>query len=178
MSNELVVVKRESWKAAKPTHPYISIFPQRIIIHHYEFEQGRKNTKTSQYYNGPESIEYMQSTHIRKLGLNDIRYHFIIAPDGTVYEGRPLGTAGCHCKKYDNTSIAIMFFGNYNIEQVEQCQLRSFLLLLKQIKETYRHLDIKKCLKNHRDYELTLCPGHHLSNLINIIKQRDGIKYD
>jgi hypothetical protein len=174
MSNsDIKIVKREEWKAVQPKYPYINIFPERIVVHHYEFEFGRQRTKTSKYFKGCETILYLQNKHIKKMGLNDIKYHFIIAPDGTVYEGRPLGTAGCHCKSYDNTTIGILFFGNYNIEDVGKSQLRSFMLLLKYIKSIYKHMNIPKCIKNHRDYELTLCPGHHLSNLINIIKTRE-----
>lgn len=172
-SSELRIIRREEWDAVTPKFPYINIFPERIVIHHYGMEVGRPRTITSKYYKGSDSILYLQNKHIKKLGLNDIKYHFIICKDGTVYEGRPLGTAGCHCKSYDNTTIAIMFYGNYNVEQVDKRSLKSFILLLRYIKERYKHLNIPKCIKNHRDYELTLCPGHNLSNLINIMKLRN-----
>ncbi len=170
MNQEFTIIKREEWKANRPKYPYINIFPERIVVHHHEFE-FKQRTKTSKYYKGPETILYLQTKDIKE-GLNDIKYHFIIAPDGTVYEGRPLGTAGCHCKSYDNTTIAVLFYGNFNVEQVNKQQLRAFMLLMKHIKSIYRHMNIPKCIKNHRDYEFTLCPGHHLANLINIIKTR------
>jgi hypothetical protein len=170
MNNDLKIIKREEWKAIQPKYPYIRIFPERIVIHGH-MSVLKTRDRTSKYYKGPDSILYLQSKDIKE-GLNDIKYHFIISPKGEVYEGRPLGTAGCHCKSYDNTTIAVMFFGNYNIEQVSKEQLRSFMLLIKHIKTIYKHMNIPKCIKNHRDYEHTLCPGHHLANLINIIKTR------
>lgn len=168
--NDFKMIGRDEWNAVKPKFPYIKIFPQRIIIHHSATDSSR--TRTSKFYKGHKTVFYMQKKHIKKLGLNDIKYHFIIAPDGTIYEGRPIGTAGCHCRSYDNTTLAILFMGNFNIETVPNEQLRSLLMTLKYIKSIYKHMDIPKCVKNHRDYEHTLCPGHHLSNLINVIKTR------
>lgn len=176
--NEITIIRREKWGAITPTKPYFIIFPEKIIVHGYSYRSKFGKSKSFKKFKGIQSLKKIQSRHIKQLGLIDIKYHFIIAPDGSIYEGRPLGTAGCHCDSHNNQSIGIMIFGNFNVEKPTREQIHSFLLLLKFIKKKYPHLNIPSCLFNHSDLKLTLCPGHHLANMIRIIKSRTGVRYD
>jgi len=171
-------ITRREWRAVPPSKNYIKILPNKIIIHHYGYKMIRTKTKSSKLFNGDITIQNLQRNHMNAHGLIDIKFHFIIAPNGDVYEGRPLNVAGCHCKKQDNFSIAIMLFGNYNVEQPTREQIHSFLQLLKHIRKTYKHIDISRSLYSHSDLAFTLCPGHHLSNMIGMIKNRKGVNYD
>ena len=50
----------------------------------------------------------------------DIPYHYLIAPDGTVYEGRNVNTVGETNTEYDPTGhLLICFLGNYRRAGIE-----------------------------------------------------------
>lgn len=175
--NIVKYVSRFEWGAKHPLKPYINIYPNKVIIHDYEYRFSRTKTRRFDKFNGIETIKSMQSKHIAD-GLIDIKFHYIISPDGTVYEGRPLGVSGRHCKKQDNNSVAIMFYGNYNIELPERHQIRSFFEIVRHLKIVYKDMKFPSCIFNHNDFEFTLCPGHHLTNMMNVIKSRKDVSYD
>ncbi|MCC7110058.1 MAG: N-acetylmuramoyl-L-alanine amidase, partial [Deltaproteobacteria bacterium] len=52
-----------------------------IVVHHSDFLEPP----------GPLGIKQY---HLEVSGFSDIGYHFVIEPDGTVYEGRPLDRMG------------------------------------------------------------------------------------
>ena len=51
---------------------------------------------------GPLEI---QALHMGQRGYSDIGYHFLIDPDGTLYEGRPLNMRGAHVEGYNTGSV-------------------------------------------------------------------------
>ncbi|RPI67858.1 MAG: hypothetical protein EHM47_15235, partial [Ignavibacteriales bacterium] len=80
-SSELVINKRNVWSANDPL-PYKSHIPFKITIHHegVVFNKGE---------NAPEHIKVFQVWGMgpdRK--WTDIPYHFLIDPEGNIYEGR------------------------------------------------------------------------------------------
>jgi N-acetyl-anhydromuramyl-L-alanine amidase AmpD len=84
----LVIVKRAAWDPA-PLHAGTR-YPGRlrdvyttIVVHHSDMVESP----------GPLAIkEY----HLQVSKFADIGYHFVIEPDGTVYEGRDLDRVGAH----------------------------------------------------------------------------------
>jgi hypothetical protein len=54
-----------------------------IVVHHSDFADAP----------GPAVIKRY---HLEVSGFSDIGYHFVISPDGTVYEARPLELIGAH----------------------------------------------------------------------------------
>jgi len=124
------IKKREEWLKSGITgrinkvsnHPF-------SIIHH---------TATSlEEYKG--KINYLDRFH-KKRGFLLIGYHFIIAPDGKIFEGRKIGEEGAHTKGY-NFSIGISLIGNFEIEEIEKKELSSLLNILEFL---YRNFHIKK----------------------------------
>ena len=170
------LIKYEDWSLLEKQDRLPFMVPDKIIVHHYGcFSNSR--FRHMENYNGIDSIRNLQSSDIRRLGAIDIRYHFIIAPDGLVYECRAINKQAFHCKRNNHKSISIMFYGNFNIEHPKNEMVSAFLNLLCYIKRIYPHLDIQKSLFTHSDFELTLCCGHHISNMISIIKKRKGVSY-
>ena len=59
---------------------------------------------------------------------SDVAYHFMICPNGTVYEGRPgKNTKGRHAWGINDNSIGIMMMGNYQTDRKSQRAPDSFL---------------------------------------------------
>src|SRR5690606_24280021 len=81
--------------------------PEKITIHH----EGVVFTDSM---NAPEHIKNVQVWGMGKdRNWVDIPYHFLIAPDGTIYEGRNVYTIGETNTEYDPTGhLLISLLGN------------------------------------------------------------------
>jgi N-acetylmuramoyl-L-alanine amidase len=173
-----MIISRKEWGALPPKYSYIKIIPSKVIIHHYGFKTKYAKTKTSESFRGKKTLKRLQNYHMKRCGFIDIGYHYIIGPKGDIYEGRPLGVAGKHCHHNDNSSIGILIYGNFNIEKPNRNQIHCLFHIFKLLNKRYYDLKFPDCIFNHSDLKFTLCPGHHLRNLMNVIKKQKGVLYE
>lgn len=59
------------------------------------------------------TLEMIQSEHMDGKGWSDIGYHYIVAEDGTIYEGRDLSVRGTHVEHGNTGKVGILFLGDY-----------------------------------------------------------------
>lgn len=107
----------------------------------------------------------MQDEHMDYNGWDDIGYSFAIGGDGNVYEGRGYGVVGAHAPNYNNSSIGLLFIGDY----VESLPTPYMLQVAREfidysVAERQLKLDYK--LYGHRQVRATECPGQTLYNEI------------
>ncbi len=148
------VVERATWGARPPKSSYTPHTPQRLIVHHsYQPDQAK--------YKGAATIRGIQNYHMDdpKTSWADIGYHFLIGPDGVIYQGRPEGVVGAHCSPNTN-SVGICVIGNYdpNCDQLNPQIETSLLNLLSWLASTYR-IDPNTSLFGHCDFATKSCPG-------------------
>ena len=151
----LQIVPRSGWNAAAP-RPFKQHQPVRITVHH-------EGTKLEVTDSAAKKIRAIQ-----KWGMGpdrnwvDIPYHFLIAPDGTIYEGRDVFTIGETATEYDPTGhLLITCLGNLEKQEVPEAQLASLVKLIAWCSNKYK-LPIET-LATHRDYsKQTNCPGKNL----------------
>ena len=67
----------------------------RIILHCTATREGRDY-----------SVDTIRKWHTDK-GWSDIGYHYLVARDGAIYEGRPVERMGAHVRGYNANSIGI-----------------------------------------------------------------------
>lgn len=149
---------------------------QKIIVHHTA-ETGVENGRT------PEQVmRAIYRYHTVSRGWGDIGYHYVIAPDGEIYEGRAGGdyvVAGhAYCNNVGTIGIALM--GNFNNQEPSNKQVSALRNLLLHLAETYE-LDLtdedwyhgKKTsnLLGHRDLSATSCPGQNLYDLLPYLRR-------
>lgn len=95
----------------QPPPPYSSV--ERIVIHH-----------TGGNVKGKDKIKVIREIfkyHTLTRGWGDIGYHFIVAQDGTIYEGRygGNGVRGAHvfydkkCENYNSGTVGIAVLGDF-----------------------------------------------------------------
>lgn len=60
-------------------------------------------------------VRSIQAFHMDSRGWCDIAYHRLIAPDGAVYEGRPLGAVGAHAAGHNHNTVGYCFLTNDTI---------------------------------------------------------------
>lgn len=153
--NRVRIIPRADWQAIEP-RPYKQHIPERITIHH----EGTKLLLTD---NAAEKINRIQAWGMgpdRK--WVDIPYHFLIAPDGSIYQGRNVFTVGETATEYDPTGhLLICCLGNLQEQEVTEQQLNSLIKLISYCCKKYK-LPVET-LASHKDYSSqTSCPGKNL----------------
>lgn len=147
-----------------------------IVVHHSDFEDAP----------GPRVIrEY----HLQVSQFADIGYHFVISPDGRIFEGRPVHVLGAHAgiskegrsnKRLDpdHHAIGIVLDGNYNIAVPPDAQVHALTWLVRQLQHRYGvqpdhifgHRHVRAELVEKRgltfDGDPTTCPGDGAADLI------------
>lgn len=113
-----------------------------------------------------ESLQ-LERKHMVERHFDDVGYHYLITPDGTIYEGRYLGLLGAHVVNDQNVSInpgkiGILVMGDFEEQWWDPDdvptarQLDSLRKLVKTLKGVIPTLQF---LGGHRDFKETECPG-------------------
>ncbi len=151
----VTIIPRSGWDAAAPK-PYKQHTPVRITVHH----EGTKLLPTT---DAAKKIH-----NIQKWGMGpdrnwaDIPYHFLIAPNGTIYEGRNVNTVGETNTEYDPAGhLLICCLGNLEEQEVSQEQRSSLIALIAHVSKKYK-IPVET-LATHKDHSSqTTCPGKNL----------------
>lgn len=126
--------------------------PAYITIHHAGVEWKGGDAKTF--------VKNMQSWGQKEKNWPDLPYHFLIAPDGTIYEGRPLRYEPESNTKYAlQGNIGVEMMGNFEIQRPSPQQLISCVRLVAWLSQDL-HIPTDK-IRGHKDAapNQTSCPG-------------------
>ncbi|MCB9892379.1 MAG: N-acetylmuramoyl-L-alanine amidase [Planctomycetes bacterium] len=154
-----MIVSAGEWGSAPGRFaPELRHTPERLTVHH-----AGVATKPGEDYR--DKMRRLQLWGQREKHWPDVPYHFLIAPDGTVFEGRPLGIAGATNTEYDTRGHALVqLFGDFEREEPTAAQLDAAVHVLAWLSTS---LDIDPMsLRGHRDYAKTSCPGANLYRLL------------
>lgn len=152
--------------AVRPTYLTFGTLENRfvtdcIVVHHI----GMAN-------NDDVSAETVHQWHLNQ-GWAGIGYHFLIRKDGTVEQGRPLGTVGAHVYGENRHTVGINLAGNFEMGVPTEAQKNSAARLIAALCTVYQ-LDPmwQGTVKGHRDLNATACPGRYLyADLPDIVQQ-------
>lgn len=169
--NLLAIIPRSGWHAAE-SRPYKSQVPIRITIHH---EGGKVLLATD---DAAQRLKNVQTWSMGKdRNWTDVPYHFLIAPDGTVYEGRNPLTVGETNTEYDPTGhLLISFLGNYQKQELNENLLDVLTRLI--AKFCIQYNISPETIGGHKDYsKITTCPSENIYQYIengyikNLVKE-------
>ena len=155
-----------------------------IVIHHTTLPGFGSPIEQAKFIRDGQIID-------KNYKFSDIAYHFVIASDGTVLEGRPITHMGTHAGKIqegdkkldpDYGSIGIVLVGNFDEHEPDKKQLSSLVDLLNFLKEKYHisnngiffHNEIKALVENSGLTSLSkekTCPGHKFPSKDSLLKQ-------
>ncbi|XP_018526195.1 peptidoglycan recognition protein 5 [Lates calcarifer] len=156
MEQKVSIVSRAEWGAAAPKKKEsLKGSAQRAIIHHTALPscEGLKKCK--------DHVASIQRGHMTDRGFDDIGYNFLVAANGTVFEGRGWGVVGAHTKGNNHDSVGIAFMGNFNNDTPSKEAILSVKQLLQSgVSKGFLHN--KFSLFGHRDLGSTECPGNKL----------------
>jgi hypothetical protein len=134
--------------------------PQFITIHH----AGVLWNEGDDPY---RKLTGLQSWGKRDKGWPDVPYHYLIAPDGRIFEGRPMEYEGETNTEYDVTGHALVqIWGNFEEQRMSLEQLESAVQLVAWLCQS---LDVSpSTIGGHMDHsEQTVCPGRDLQRHIS-----------
>lgn len=116
-------------------------------------------------------------------GYADLGYHFVIGPDGTIYEGRDLRIRGAHVDPqgdaqrgytFGNTgTVGIALIGEFNGASPTAKQMEALKKLIASLRDSF---DIR-CMTHHRDVNPTDCPGDMCVPLLPPLARELGMTY-
>lgn len=109
-----------------------------------------------------QQVRAIQRFHMHDRGWCDIAYHRLIAPDGTVFEGRGLGQVGAHCEGHNRDSVGYCFLTDGPVTDAQKSALVEML-----------HADRAPVgapyakVGPHRAFTATACPGDTIAEWVD-----------
>jgi hypothetical protein len=167
----IVEVRRSEWGALEvPGAAYKPDTYRRIVIHHTW-------RPTAAQWRGAVTMRGIQRYHMQTEGWADIGPHLFIAPDGQVFEGRPLGTVGAHCGSpkgtpgvvFGNTgSIGIEVVGDYDTEIPTPALVLKVQHVIEWLRARFNLTDQVRGHFECRARPPKTCPGRHLADALGM----------
>lgn len=94
--------------------------------------------------------------HVEERGWPGIGYHFVIQPDGTVYQTNELTTLSYHTEGQNTRSVGICLTGSYDNSQPPPAQYSALISLLRHLGDLLG----QKPIYGHHSFSPKSCPGN------------------
>ncbi len=153
------VMPRTAWTSAAPqwsvATPMRGI--QRITIHH----DAINSLGLSGQGNIAKRLESIRRSH-RARGSNwvDIGYHYVVDPDGRVWQGRPISIEGAHVSENNPHNLGIMVMGNFDEHRPTSAALAALSSFVADQMRRYR-VPVNR-VYTHQEIKASACPGRNL----------------
>ncbi len=161
----LAVRPRSTW-AAEASRSNVTPMGRihRITVHHTGDEFVAVSAADT-----ASTLKRIQKHHIRNNGWADIGYHFLIDPQGRVWEGRSLAHQGAHAGSPDlnRGNVGIALLGNYKARHPGVSQTNALHQLMDALRRRYS-MPLSQVF-THREIRPTPtdCPGPIIQGLVN-----------
>ncbi|HYF13731.1 MAG TPA: peptidoglycan recognition family protein [Phycisphaerales bacterium] len=165
------IIPRSAWTRGKPrwnlSKPMNGV--RRITIHH----DAINSAGLSGYGNCAERMESIRRAHLAR-GSNwvDIGYHYVIDPDGRVWEGRPLSIEGAHVAEDNDHNLGVMVMGNFDQHRPTGAQVATLDGFVAEM--AHRHSVPINRIFTHQELQSTACPGKNLQGYMRQTRASRG----
>lgn len=164
----MTIVSREEWGAVAP-NPGCA---QNRDLHTVTLAVVHYSDTGPDVVIGPEdqpgehpatqTVRAIQQFHMKTRGWCDIAYHWLIADDGTVFAGRPVGQVGAHALGHNSESVGYCLLTDGPVSDAQK------LALIERIHADRAPLGIAYArIAPHRDVTATACPGDEIASWVN-----------
>lgn len=152
------VLPRSEWTSAGPNLALINPMNgiNRITVHH----DGMPPVTLHGTGQAADRIELIRRSHVENRGWADIGYHYIIDPDGRIWEGRSTRYQGAHVKYNNEHNLGVLCLGNFDHQQPTPAALAtldSFVAAQMNALRVGLHQ-----VWTHQEIRPTACPGRTL----------------
>lgn len=169
----LDMITREEWQAKPSGQEVKRHIPRFITIHHTGTYQDLKRT-TEEKLQALQEFSYSEGflgDGTPKKPWPDVPYHFYIAADGTVAEGRDLQYQGDSNTNYDLEGHALIVVeGNFQTEKINPAQYEILEKLVLALAKKYK-IPANE-ISGHKDQAETTCPGKTLYKLLPRLREK------
>jgi N-acetyl-anhydromuramyl-L-alanine amidase AmpD len=160
------IISRAEWKANKPVGEGKKHKIEFITIHHTATKQRTDltiETKLRNLQAFSQRDDKLASGKLKPAWF-DVPYHYYIAVDGKIAEGREIEFAGDTNTEYDPSGHALIVLeGSFGTDEPNAAQIESLRAMVKWLAKKYKVSGEK--IKGHRDYAETGCPGANIEKL-------------
>ncbi len=167
------IISRSEWNAKDAVGKMQEHTLRHITIHHTASPQKAALTieRKLQNLQSFSQSEGRLASGGKKPAWPDVPYHYYIAVDGRIAEGRELKYVGDTNTDYDPAGHALVVLeGNFENEQPSSKQLESLGQLVAWLSANYS-IPVSE-IKGHSDYASTACPGASLKKLLPAVRQQ------
>ncbi len=168
IAKELQLVRRAKWGALKPDYLTMEMdWDYTDIVIHHSGNSGEKD---------PAKIE---SKHMRDRKWEDVGYHYLVKPNGAIYEGRHLAFKGSHVELQNTQKIGVLVMGDFESnwwdsdDAVSTGQRNSVRKIISTLKRAFPSI---VTLGGHKDFKKTECPGDLLYAELGALRKEFGLK--
>lgn len=161
------ILSRQEWKAKDAIGKMQPHTLRHITIHHTASPQKDRITieKKMQILQNFSQSKSRLATGKNKPAWPDVPYHYYVAVNGKIAEGRDIKYAGDTNTDYDPRGHALVVLeGNFENEQPSTKQLESLRELVAWLSAEYE-IPVAE-IKAHNDYASTACPGVNLKKAL------------
>lgn len=156
-------VPRSAWGAHPPVLAMKEHVPNRLTIHHTATVQNPAPT-IEQKMSGLQAFSQRDDSLAsgrKKPAWADVPYHYYVAVDGAVAEGREWRYVGDTNTEYDPAGhLLVVVEGNFEADTLTSAQRRTLDALIPTLARHFRIAG--SMLGGHRDFANTQCPGRTL----------------
>lgn len=159
------LISRTRWGAAPGVPSRMTRTPQnwsRITVHHTANSSG--SLRGASVHTVASVLRTIQRQHMTERSplWGDIGYHYLIDPDGRIYEGRRLEYQGAHAGDHSKNqgNIGVCLLGHFEVEHPSPKALGALAALLDDLRGRYRIPTSQ--VFGHSHFKTTACPGQHL----------------
>jgi hypothetical protein len=152
-----LVHSRQAWGARPTANCGTPHAPQYLTIHHTATPNNEPDPKVR--------LRNIQAFHIDQRGWCDIGYHFLVSPDGQIWQGRDDEAAtGAHVGGHNTNNVGIGHLGTFSEVEPPDAMLDGTTRLIRWLDQTYGLTLDRDHLRGHREWpdNSTECPGDRL----------------
>lgn len=167
------VIPRSQWTYAGissriPINPMNGV--NRITVHH----DGMPPVSLQSTSQVSTRLESIRRAHLNRYPepFADIGYHYIIDPQGHVWEGRSTRYQGAHVKENNEHNLGIMVLGNFNEQHPTPQALASVDRFVAHEMSRY-NVPLAR-IYTHQELRQTECPGRNLQAYMRQTRSRGG----
>ncbi|MGQ3210596.1 MAG: peptidoglycan recognition protein family protein [Shinella sp.] len=171
------VMSRAEWGARKPVLAMEKQTPSRITVHHTatRSKHGLSIVKKMTSLQAFSQAKSKLADGRTKEPWADIPYHFYIAVNGKIAEGRQISFVGDTNTKYNPAGhITIVVEGNFENEKPTAEELAALKTLIRDLSRQYGIPADR--IGTHKDFAQTACPGKNLEGEVHRIAAELGAK--
>ncbi len=165
------MVSRADWGAEPAKGEMKEHKPSYITIHHTGTPQ-KPARSIEDKLRGLQKFSQSENTLAdgkKKAAWPDVPYHFYIAADGQIAQGREIQFVGDTNTEYDPTGhLLVTLEGNFENEKPTEAQMETTRAVVKFLAKKYK-VPAKK-IGSHKDYAKTACPGENLQSQMDELR--------